>query len=84
MKCKILFIIVFFLFSIGCKPKKLSIKTKIIEDKSVFKSVDRLFVKGIYEAKNNLELPFRLYSPKKKNNRKILLVIFLYGRGERG
>lgn len=84
MKCKILFSAVFFLFSISCKPKKSLTKPKPIEDKLVLKNIDSLLVKGIYKANNNLELPFRLFSPKKKNNRNIPLVIFLHGRGERG
>ncbi|KGL63127.1 hypothetical protein [Polaribacter sp. Hel1_85] len=40
--------------------------------------------KKTYKKNKGLELPYRLFSPKHNKKKKIPLVIFLYGRGERG
>ncbi len=84
MKYKILFVTTFLLISTDCKPKKPSTKTKLIENKSILENIDSLFIKSTYKANNNLELPFRLFSPNNRRNKNIPLVIFLHGRGERG
>lgn len=51
---------------------------------SALDNVDSLLVKSTYKATNKLELPYRLFSPNKRSNKNIPLVIFLHGRGERG
>ena len=84
MKYKILCVAIFLLFSVGCKPEKSSTKPKLIEVKSVLEHVDSLLVRNTYKATNKLELPYRLFSPSIHQNKKIPLVIFLHGRGERG
>jgi len=53
-------------------------------EKWILKNVDSLLVKNTYKAANDLELPYRLFSPNKRHNQKIPLVVFLHGRGERG
>ena len=84
MKYKILCVAIILLFSVGCKPEKSSTKPKLIEVKSVLEHVDSLLVRNTYKATNKLELPYRLFSPSIHQNKKIPLVIFLHGRGERG
>ena len=46
------------------------------------KEIDSLLVKGSFKASNNLEMPYRLFSPKGLNKKP--LVVFLHGRGDRG
>lgn len=46
-------------------------------------NIDSLLVKNTFNATNGLQLPYRLFSPN-SNNKKIPLLIFLHGRGERG
>ncbi|WP_162274025.1 prolyl oligopeptidase family serine peptidase [Polaribacter reichenbachii] len=46
--------------------------------------MDSLLVKNTFTASNNLKLPYRFFEPNIKQQKKIPLVIFLHGRGERG
>ena len=59
-------------------------ESTFFDEKWILKNVDSLLVKNTYKATNDLELPYRLFSPNKKQNQNIPLVIFLHGRGERG
>lgn len=76
MKYKLLTITIL-LFSIACKTKK-------NETKLLLKNIDSLLVQNTYKAVNKLKLPYRLFSPNNINSKKVPLVIFLHGRGERG
>ncbi|ARV14675.1 hypothetical protein [Polaribacter sp. SA4-12] len=84
MKNKNLIIVIFISFCCSCKPVKSSTITSEIELKSVLENVDSLLIRNAYKATNNLELPYRLFTPSIHQNKKIPLVIFLHGRGERG
>jgi predicted peptidase len=48
------------------------------------KEIDSLLVKHNFKASNNLEMPYRLFSPKDSNDNKKSLIVFLHGRGDRG
>jgi predicted peptidase len=84
VKNKNFIIAIFISFCCSCKPAKTSTKTAEIEVKSVLENIDSLLVRNTYKATNKLELPYRLFSPSINQNKKIPLVIFLHGRGERG
>ncbi len=55
-----------------------------IEKNLTEKEIDDLLVKHNYKASNDLEIPYRLFSPEVTNEEKIPLIIFLHGRGDRG
>ncbi|WP_340154763.1 prolyl oligopeptidase family serine peptidase [uncultured Winogradskyella sp.] len=46
--------------------------------------IDELLVKNTFKASNNLELPYRLFSPYNQSVEKKPLIVFLHGRGDRG
>lgn len=46
--------------------------------------IDELLVKNTFKASNNLELPYRLFTPYNKRVEKKPLIVFLHGRGDRG
>lgn len=50
----------------------------------VKKNADGLMLKKYFSASNGLKLPYRLFMPSVKNKKKIPLIIYLHGRGERG
>lgn len=79
MKHKIIPTIILLCFFVSCK-----LKSKKNEAKSFVKNVDTLLKKNNYKSANGLKLPYRLFTPNKIKTKKIPLVIFLHGRGERG
>lgn len=48
------------------------------------KKVDSILSKYSFKASNGLDIPYRLFNPKKINKEKLPLIIFLHGRGDRG
>ena len=80
MNLKAVFLITILTFIFGsCKTK-----TQLKNKKIPLEIVDSLLVKNTFTASNNLKLPYRFFEPNKKQQKKIPLVIFLHGRGERG
>ena len=79
MKYGLQIITILLCISVACK-RKLNPK----ETNLAIKNIDRLLVKNVYKSTNNLELSYRLFTPKNKHNKKKPLIIFLHGRGERG
>lgn len=73
------------LFLIFAFNSKIGLKENTFFDEQwILKNVDSLFVKNTHKASNDLELPYRLFSPNQQQKQKIPLVIFLHGRDERG
>ena len=84
---RITFPLIFILF-IGCNTgKKIPAAQKLTDEETlqwIESHVDSVLVRNTFPAPNGLELPYRLFSPPSGVRRKIPLVIFLHGRGDRG
>ena len=77
MKYRLLTTTILLLLFVACKTKKNGAK-------SFLENVDSLLVRNTHVSINNLEIPYRLFTPNNIKNEKKPLVIFLHGRGERG
>jgi predicted peptidase len=72
-------LIALFSLIISCNGASINKKQNITS-----KVIDSLLVKHIFNASNELEMPYRLFSPQNKDKTEKPLVVFLHGRGDRG
>jgi predicted peptidase len=86
-------LLILFLFLVSCNKKKEMTDTtnKSVDPYENYHSadwdvarIDSLLVKHTYQASNELNMPYRLFSPRNSVVEKIPLLIFLHGRGDRG
>ncbi len=88
MKKIILFFLIALLFFSCFTPKtKNNTYAKLSNQETlewIKNNIDRVLVKNTFNAPNGLQMPYRFFSPENKQLKKIPLVIFLHGRGDRG
>lgn len=47
-------------------------------------NVDSVLARNTFSASNGMNMPYRLFTPQRKDDKPVPLVVFLHGRGDRG